>query len=337
MAPPLFKRSLFGYRRADVDDALAAREIALAEQTMRAGAEMARAERLVARISEEERRADHAVMRAGELERASLDLAGRLNGLEQVANRLAQRVVERERDIASLSERLDAALEVAREIEGIGDEERGQGADGSGDEAADIFKGLIEVEVGPLSDFSQLASFEDAAGEIGGANADLGQTVYGRQGDARDGSVRAGGALDSARRVRAVRVHGEGHARGPRRPRRGFRSRLKGTLPATVAINWAADYELARGCSSAGRASGWQPLGRGFESPQLHSPPNTESCVGSQGLRRRLGHLTHRAAAGETFNVARRGKPFCRLTPPEALRDNEGGEIDQPDRSPEYE
>jgi len=31
----------------------------------------------------------------------------------------------------------------------------------------ELFDGLVEVEVGPLSDFSQLVGFEDAAGGIG--------------------------------------------------------------------------------------------------------------------------------------------------------------------------
>ena len=110
-----------------------------------------------------------------------------------------------------------------------------------------------------------------------------------------------------------------------------------------VALHFAADYELARGCSSAGRASGWQPLGRGFESPQLHSlrgaesPPNGPNHIGSEELRRHLGPITHRAAAGETFDITRRGKPFCRLTPPASLLDGEGGEISAPKSSPEHE
>ncbi len=33
-----------------------------------------------------------------------------------------------------------------------------------------VFDGRVEVEVGPLSDFGQLASFEDAAGEIDAAD-----------------------------------------------------------------------------------------------------------------------------------------------------------------------
>ena len=35
---------------------------------------------------------------------------------------------------------------------------------------ADLFEGLVEVEIGPLSDFSQLVGFEDAAGEIGASS-----------------------------------------------------------------------------------------------------------------------------------------------------------------------
>jgi hypothetical protein len=104
-----------------------------------------------------------------------------------------------------------------------------------------------------------------------------------------------------------------------------------------VALHFAADYELARGCSSAGRASGWQPLGRGFESPQLHSPESTENAIGSEELRRRLGYITHRAASGDTFHVTRRGKPFCRVMPPESLPENEGGENPPPDPSPEHD
>jgi len=140
IAPRAFNRTLFGYRRQDVDAAIAWRDSAIGEETKRADRETVRADAATARINEETRRADHAVMRAAELEQASLDLAGRVNALEQVADRLALRVVERERAILKLTERLD--------------------------EPAETFAGLIEVEVGPLSDFDQLASFEDAASEI---------------------------------------------------------------------------------------------------------------------------------------------------------------------------
>lgn len=40
----------------------------------------------------------------------------------------------------------------------------------AGRSAAEIFEGLVEVEVGPLADFAQLVGFEDAASEIGGTS-----------------------------------------------------------------------------------------------------------------------------------------------------------------------
>ncbi len=176
IAPRAFKRSLFGYRRQDVDDAMAWRDTAIEEETKRATAEMARADLLTVRINDETRRADAAVLRAAELERASLDLAGRVNALEQVADRLALRVLDREAEITTLKARLDAALgELRGRVEADVAEGAGESVadevdvDETDADDADVFDGLIEVDVGPLSDFDQLASFEDAAGGIGGA------------------------------------------------------------------------------------------------------------------------------------------------------------------------
>jgi hypothetical protein len=170
----VFKRSLFGYRVKDVEEAMEWRDAALADETKRANEQMARADLLTARINDEARRADAAVARAGELERASLDLAGKVDELEQVADRLALRVVEREREVAVLEARLDAALgelrdRVETEVLSEAGFEVPAGSDGHRADAGDVFDGLIEVEVGPLSDFDQLASFEDAANGIGAA------------------------------------------------------------------------------------------------------------------------------------------------------------------------
>ena len=82
-----------------------------------------------------------------------------MDSLEQVADRLALRVVEREREIDALGSRLDAAIGALRSVS----------AESPG-EAVDVFAGLIEVDVGPLSDFEQLAGFEDAANAIGPAH-----------------------------------------------------------------------------------------------------------------------------------------------------------------------
>ena len=171
IAPRAFKRSLFGYHRKQVDEAIAWRDTAIQEETERANEQVARADLLTARINDETRRADQAVIHAEELERASLDLAGRVDALEKVADRLALRVVEREKHIAGLTERLDSALALARGAEQqprVEEEPTAEPAENGG--AGDVFDGLIEVEVGPLSDFDQLASFEDAANGIGAAD-----------------------------------------------------------------------------------------------------------------------------------------------------------------------
>jgi prevent-host-death family protein len=82
-------------------------------------------------------------------------------------------------------------------------------------------------------------------------------------------------------------------------------------------VNLAADFAFAGAVAQLARASGWQPEGRGFESPQLHNdPPATETTVGAHEFRNRFGWYTERAAAGETFLVTRRGRPLARLSPP---------------------
>lgn len=156
MADKPFKRALFGYRRAEVDEAVESLGVALDGESRRAQAETTRA--------------DVEAARAGELEQASLDLAGRLNSLELVANRLAQRVVERERTLAELSQRVEVLTSQA--VERDADEaavDEGEAAAPSSN-GAGVYDGRVELEIGPLSDFAQLAGFEDAASEIGGAD-----------------------------------------------------------------------------------------------------------------------------------------------------------------------
>ncbi len=183
-----FKRVLLGYRRLDVDAAIAARE---------------------ARIWALERDVEDVLERwRGAAEEA--DLA------EQELATLSGMVVEREREIRSLGERLREANErhdrsiasleaVSARLEEIQAQARGQatrirmkalreavevsrrvqelteaepaaageaapGADGNGrveTEPEGLFEGMVRVEIGPLDDFSQLVGFEDAAGQIG--------------------------------------------------------------------------------------------------------------------------------------------------------------------------
>jgi prevent-host-death family protein len=64
-----------------------------------------------------------------------------------------------------------------------------------------------------------------------------------------------------------------------------------------------------------GRAPVWHTGGRGFESPQLHSPDREPETVGAHIFRNHFGWYMERARAGERFLVTRRGKPYVRLIP----------------------
>jgi hypothetical protein len=98
----------------------------------------------------------------------------RLRALREAAE-VARRAAELEGAEGEARERLMARL--AEAVERVGSEddwadedELAARAETNGHaerEPGELFDGLVEVEVGPLSDFSQLVGFEDAAGEIG--------------------------------------------------------------------------------------------------------------------------------------------------------------------------
>lgn len=181
-----FKRALFGYRRSDVEAALAVRD---------------------ARSWALERDAEEALNRW----RGAADTAARA---EEELSSLSAMVIEREREIRGLHERLLEANErhdrsiasletVSSKLGEIQAQARGQAtrirmkalreavevgrraqelnqAQADADVAApqahgvgpieqaaqNLFEGLVKVEIGPLDDFSQLVGFEDAAGQI---------------------------------------------------------------------------------------------------------------------------------------------------------------------------
>jgi hypothetical protein len=185
-----FKRSFLGYRRTEVDAALASRD---------------------ARNWALERDAQEAIERCRESDQAAAEA-------EQELGSLSAMVIEREREIRGLLERLSEANErhdrnvsslesVSARLEDIQAQARGQatrirmkalreavevgrraqelseaqaasappapsapngnGNGHAGPTVRDVFEGLVKVEIGPLDDFSQLVGFEDAAGQIG--------------------------------------------------------------------------------------------------------------------------------------------------------------------------
>lgn len=158
-----FKRSFFGYRRGEVDAAIAEGDAVL-------DAERERADAAGLRAHAAEERADAGEERATELDLASLDLASQLERLELVSGRLAERVVEREAELRRLRvelRRVEAAALAGPDVAPVS----GGGSGARPDDVAlwsssNLYEGLVEVELGPLSDFAQLVGFEDAASEI---------------------------------------------------------------------------------------------------------------------------------------------------------------------------
>lgn len=175
-----FKRALLGYRRQEVDAAIAARDA-------RYGT-----------LEHEAREAAEAALRA-EAEAASLSgmVIEREREIRGLSERLAEANERHERNIVSLhavSERLEEiqsqargqatrirmkalreAVEVSRRTQDLADAHAGAAngaaptADTGSAEAAlgELFEGLIKLEIGPLGDFSQLVGFENAVGRLG--------------------------------------------------------------------------------------------------------------------------------------------------------------------------
>jgi hypothetical protein len=98
----------------------------------------------------------------------------RLKALREAAE-LSERIGELTHRPAAMRERLlEAIAEAIARIGGEDEESSEAVAEGNGHgerDPAELFAGMVEVEIGPLSDFSQLVGFEDAAKSIAATSA----------------------------------------------------------------------------------------------------------------------------------------------------------------------
>lgn len=180
-----FKRALFGYRRADVDEAISARD---------------------ARILGLELKADTHHEAIAELEGETTALSGMVLEREREIRVLGERLREanacHDRSIASLDaisarlEELEAqargqatrirmkalreAVEVSKKVKAL--EEMTPALQAEAAEPADegLYKGRVKLEIGPLGDFSQLVGFEDAVGQLGASEISVERFSEGR-------------------------------------------------------------------------------------------------------------------------------------------------------------
>jgi hypothetical protein len=184
-----FRRSLFGYRRTEVEDAISLRD---------------------ARILGLEMTADSRGEKLEELEGETQILSGMVLEREREIRVLGQRLREanecHDRSIASLDaitsrlEELEAqargqatrirmkalreAVEVSKKVKALTDAEPSlQGAPAAPEPPAEdegLYAGRVKLEIGPLDDFSQLVGFEDAVGQIGASEISVERFSEGR-------------------------------------------------------------------------------------------------------------------------------------------------------------
>jgi hypothetical protein len=188
-----FKRSLFGYRRPEVDAAISARE---------------------ARIRDLELDLDQESVKLAEVERETTSLSGMVIEREREIRVLAERLREanecHDRSIASLEaisgrlEELEAqargqatrirmkalreAVEVSKRVKALAEVQPGAAVAPEETDTAEsgegifdsLFEGHVKLEIGPLGDFSQLVGFEDAVGRLGASEVSVERFSEGR-------------------------------------------------------------------------------------------------------------------------------------------------------------
>ncbi|MEK6278131.1 MAG: hypothetical protein AABM29_08975 [Actinomycetota bacterium] len=167
-----FRRAFFGYRRGEVDAAVAAHEARIGELERElsclSGMVLER-EREIRDLHEELREANE---RHDQSVRSLEAVSRRLDEIHAQARGQATRI-----RMKALREAVEVSRRVQELAGRVGIEpvalSGSNGADpvpgGNGEPrrtAEELFQGLVEVEVGPLGDFAQLVGFEDAAGKI---------------------------------------------------------------------------------------------------------------------------------------------------------------------------
>jgi chromosome segregation ATPase len=180
-----FKRALFGYRRDEVDAAMAARDAAInavEHHASTADAELASLSGMVIEREREIRNLGERLREADERHQRSIaslhSVSERLDEIEAQARGQATRI---------RMKALREAVEVSRRTQELSDvhEQSPNGATPSTPASAEaalgeLFEGLIKLEIGPLGDFSQLVGFENAVGRLGASEISVERFSEGR-------------------------------------------------------------------------------------------------------------------------------------------------------------
>jgi len=188
-----FKRALLGYRRTEVDDALSVRDARIlgleitADSQREAITELeGETTTLSGMVLEREREIrvlDQRLREANECHDrsiASLDsISARLEELEAQARGQATRIrMKALREAVEVSKKVKALTDAEPALQADADAEPNGAAPQPDDES--LYAGRVQLDIGPLSDFSQLVGFEDAVGQLGASEISVQRFSEGR-------------------------------------------------------------------------------------------------------------------------------------------------------------
>jgi chromosome segregation ATPase len=187
-----FRRGFLGYRRAEVEDAISARDARILGLELTADAQRAslaefesetallsgmvlEREREIRCLNERLREANECHDRSI----ASLDaITSRLEEVEAQARGQATRIrMKALREAVEVSKKVKELTEMEPALRSEAGAEAPAGATAV-DEG--LYKGQVKLEIGPLGDFSQLVGFEDAVGQIGASEIKVDRFSEGR-------------------------------------------------------------------------------------------------------------------------------------------------------------
>ncbi|MBS1878247.1 MAG: hypothetical protein JST31_01910 [Actinobacteria bacterium] len=193
MAP--FNRALFGYRRSEVEAAIALRDgrIGALESDLASSRESltsleGETTALAAMVIEREREMHVLEARLREAQAchersiASLDaVTARLEEMGAQARGQATRIrMKALREAMEVSRRVQALSEAQEEAPANGATLAANGAEPVPVDFDGLYEGRIKLEIGPLGDFSQLVGFEDTIGGLGASEISVERFSEGR-------------------------------------------------------------------------------------------------------------------------------------------------------------
>jgi hypothetical protein len=173
-----FKWALLGYRRGEVEAAMATRDARIGSLE-KAGYE---AEQELASLSGMVIEREREIRGLGEQLREANERHDRsIASLESTASRLKEIQAQARGQATRIRMKaLREAVEVSRRTQELADAQTG-GSNGSAAAADDgLFQGEVKLEIGPLGDFSQLVGFEDVIGALGASEISVERFSEGR-------------------------------------------------------------------------------------------------------------------------------------------------------------